>query len=54
VSEILACFTSVDERAEETGTNYRGLALRKGARGPAMLRMFLSVSVVSLSVGCAN
>jgi len=29
------------------GTNYRDPAVRKGAQGPTMLRMFLSLSVVS-------
>jgi len=36
-----------------TGRNYRGLAIRKGALGPAMLRTFLYFSVV-LFVVCTH
>jgi hypothetical protein len=45
---------SADEVEGKAGTNYRRPAIRKGARGPTMLHMCLSVSVVSLFVDCTN
>jgi hypothetical protein len=38
----------------EAGTNYRDAALRKGARAPAVLHMFVSLAVISLFVGCTD
>ena len=38
---------NAEEGGEEAGTNYRDPAVRKGARVPTMLRMCLSLSVVS-------
>jgi hypothetical protein len=45
-----------DETAEgaEAGINYPGPEVRKGARGPVMLHMFLSFSVVPLFIDCKN
>ena len=36
------------------GTGYRGPAFRKGARGPTIFHMFLSLSVVPLSADCCT
>lgn len=36
----------------ETGTNYRGVAVRKGAPGPTVAYTFFFSSVVSLFVDC--
>lgn len=38
----------------EAATNYRGPAIRKGARDPIMLHMFLSLSIVPLFVECRD
>ena len=38
----------------EAGTNYRDSALRKGARVPAVLHMFVSFAVISLFGGRTN
>jgi hypothetical protein len=38
----------------EAGTNYRGPAVKKGAGRLTILRMFLSLSVVSSFVDCTN
>jgi len=37
-----------------SGTNFRGPAVRKGARGRTMWHLFLSFSVVSLFIDCTN
>jgi hypothetical protein len=38
----------------EAGTNYRGPAVRKAARGPTVLHKVLSLSSLPLSVDCTN
>lgn len=54
--EFSVCFACcpVPTRRGESGTNYWGPVIRKGARGLAVLRMFMSVLVLSLFVGCTN
>jgi hypothetical protein len=54
--EFSVCFACcpVPTRRGESGTNYRGPAIRKGARGFTMLQMFWSVSVLSLFVDYTN
>jgi hypothetical protein len=50
-----ASFCTVPTRGDgEAGTNYRGPDVRKGARGPTVLYMFLSYPVVSLFVNCTH
>jgi F0F1-type ATP synthase gamma subunit len=45
---------TVRKRVEKSLTNCRGPAIRKGAQGLTILRMFLSLTAVSLSIDCTN
>jgi hypothetical protein len=45
---------SAEETVGVTGTNYCGLVVRKAARNPTVLFMFLYLSVVSILVDCIN
>lgn len=53
-ASVLRHTQSRREGRRETATNYQGLAVRKGARGPTMLHTFFPLSVVSLFVDCTN
>lgn len=55
-SNFQSCFACcpVPTRRGESGTNYWGPVIRKGARDLTVLHMFLSVLVLSLFVGCKN
>jgi hypothetical protein len=55
--ELAKIISSVDKKLVEggrAGTNYRGTAVQEGARGLAMLRVFLYFIVISLFVDCTD
>jgi hypothetical protein len=46
--------SQLQKEGREAGKNYQGSAVRKGARGPTELNMFLSLSIVQLLAACTN
>jgi len=54
VFTLVVAVSSAVNRSKEAGTNYRNPEVRKGTRGPNMLRTCLSFPVVPLFVDYKN